>query len=89
MELADDVVADQMDADPLVAKGPRGSIPESGIASSHATTSKAKCTLSRIPRVPLHSAPDDDDESEFQSESKTDVDAEGEDAHAISSSSDD
>ena len=30
MELADDAVAHQLDADPLVAKGPRGLIPESG-----------------------------------------------------------
>jgi len=53
MELADDAVADQMDVDPLVEKGSRGLIPESGIAGSHATTSRAKCTLSRIPCVPL------------------------------------
>ena len=88
MELVDDAVEDQLHADPLVVKGPRGPIPESGIAGSQATTSRAKGTLSRIPRVPLRSAPDDD-ESEFQSESETDVDAEGKDAHAISSSSDD
>ena len=89
MELADDAVEDQLDADPLVAKGARDPIPESGIAGSHATTSRAKGTLSRIPRVPIRSAPDDDDESEFQSKSETDVDAEGEDVRAISSSSDD
>ena len=89
MELADDVVEDQMDADPLVGKGPRGLIPESGIASSRATIARAKRTSSHIPRVPLRSAPNDDDESEFQSESETDADAEREDAHAISSSSDD
>ena len=53
MELADDAVAHQLDADPLVAKGTRGPIPELGIAGSHATTSRAKGTLSRIPRVPL------------------------------------
>ena len=53
MELADDAAADQMDADPLVGKGPRGPILESGIAGCHATTSRAKGTLSRIPRVPL------------------------------------
>ena len=89
MELADDAVAHQLDADPLVARGTRGPIPELGIAGSHATTSRAKGTLSRIPRVPIRSAPDDDEEeSEFQSESETDADAEGEDAHAISSSSD-
>jgi hypothetical protein len=90
MELADDAVAHQLDADPLVAKGTRGPIPELGIAGSHATTSRAKGTLSHIPRVPIRSAPDDDEEeSEFQSGSETDADAEGEDAHAICSSSDD
>ena len=59
MELADDAVADQMDADPLVGKGPRSPIPESGIAGSRATTSRAKRTLSHIPCVPLRSALDD------------------------------
>jgi hypothetical protein len=53
MELADDAAEDQMDADPLVGKGPRGLIPESGIACPRATTSRAKRTPLRIPRVPL------------------------------------
>ena len=74
----------QMDADPLVGKGPRGPIPESGIVGSRATTSREKRTPSRIPHVPLRSAPDDDDEYEFQSKSETDADV---DAHAISTSS--
>ena len=92
MELADDATMDQMDADPLVGKGPYGPIPESG-PSSGPTRSRH----SRIPRVPPRASTaiasavinvlDDDHEVEFKSESETDDDVKGEDVHAISTSS--